>query len=175
MAKAKQQGKVRYLGFTGHKDPRLHLDMLERGFPFDSVQMPLNPFDGQFRSFERQVVPEAVKRGMAVLGMKPFGGQGNPFHSSDVNVTPRDLLSYAMSVPGVTTTITGMESLAVLRQNVAIARGFTPLAPSEMAALRRTVASSAGDGHMEIYKTSIAFDNVVTREAHGMPLDGAHP
>jgi aryl-alcohol dehydrogenase-like predicted oxidoreductase len=175
MAKAKQQGKVRYLGFTGHKDPRLHLDMLERGFPFDSVQMPLNPFDGQFRSFERQVVPEAVKRGMAVLGMKPFGGQGNPFHSSDVNVTPRDLLSYAMSVPGVTTTITGMESLAVLRQNVAIARGFTPLAPSEMAALRSTVASSAGDGHMEIYKTSIAFDNVVTREAHGMPLDGAHP
>jgi len=175
MAKAKQQGKVRYVGFTGHKDPRLHLEMLQRGFPFDSVQMPLNPFDAQFRSFEAQVVPEAVKRGIAVLGMKPFGGQGNPFHSDEVKVTPRDLLSYAMSIPGVTTTISGMESLAVLRQNVAIARGFTPLAQGEMAALRTAVAGSAGDGHMEIYKTSIAFDNVVTREAHGMPLEGAHP
>jgi predicted aldo/keto reductase-like oxidoreductase len=175
MVKAKQQGKVRYLGFTGHKDPRLHLDMLQRGFAFDSVQMPLNPFDAQFRSFEQQVVPEALKRGIAVLGMKPFSGQGNPFHTGDIELTPRDFLRYAMSIPGVTTTISGMESLDVLRQNVAIARGFTPMTAAEMASVRSAVAASSGDGHMEQYKTSIAFDNVVTREAHGMPLEGAHP
>jgi predicted aldo/keto reductase-like oxidoreductase len=175
MAQAKRQGKVRYLGFTGHKDPRLHLEMLQRGFAFDSVQMPINPFDAQFRSFQTHVVPEALKRGMAVLGMKPFSGQGNPFHNAEITATPRDFLRYAMSVPGVTTTITGMESLAVLRQNLAIARGFTPMNSDEMNALQAAVAGSAGDGHMEIYKTSIAFDNVVTREVHGMPLEGAHP
>ena len=113
LEKAKAQGKVRFVGFTGHKDPALHLKMLELGFPFDAVQMPLNPFDAQFRSFAKVVVPEAVKRGVAVLGMKPFSGAGNPFHAGDVKLTPSEALQYAMSVPGVTLTITGMETVDV--------------------------------------------------------------
>ncbi len=173
--KAKRQGKVRYVGFTGHKSPALHLKMIEMGYPFDSVQLPLNAFDGQFRSFETQVVPEAHKRGIAVLGMKPFNGDGSPFHDADVKLQPQEALRYAMSVPGITTTITGMESLDLLRQNIAFARAFTPMTASEMAELRSRVAPVAGDGRYEIYKTSIAFDNIVTRAVHEMPIAGAHP
>ena len=75
LSKAKKQGKVRLVGFTGHKDPGIHLKMIRRGFPFDSVQMPLNPFDANFFSFHRQVLPELQRRGIAALGMKPMGGQ----------------------------------------------------------------------------------------------------
>ncbi len=119
LAMAKQQGKVKYVGFTGHKDPRLHKRMLDMGFPFDSIQFSINAFDAQFRSFQTIALPEAQKRGLAVLGMKSFQGSGAPFHHGDVKLTPEQALRYAMSVPGVTTTITGMESLDVLRQNLA--------------------------------------------------------
>jgi len=170
--KAKRQGKVRYVGFTGHKRPEIHLDMIQRGYPFDSVQMPLNAFDGQFRSFEELVLPEARKRGIAVLGMKPFNGSGNPFHAADVAITPDEALRYAMSLP-VTTTVTGMESLDVLRQNIRIARDFAPMSAGEMASLRGRIADVAADGRYELYKTSLQFDDVVTRQTHGMPLSGA--
>jgi predicted aldo/keto reductase-like oxidoreductase len=173
--KAKRQGKVRYVGFTGHKSPEIHLRMIQLGYPFDSVQLPLNAFDGQFRSFETLVVPEARKRGIAILGMKPFNGDGAPFHDADVKLQPEEALRYAMSVPGITTTITGMESLAVLRQNIAFARAFTPMSQAEMAELRTRVAPVAGDGRYEVYKTSLAYDNIVTRAVHGMPVAGAHP
>ena len=173
--KAKQQGKVRFVGFTGHKDPKLHLDMIERGYPFDAVQMPLNPFDAQFRSFARVVVPAAKKRGIAVLGMKPFSGAGDPFHRGDVNLTPAEALQYAMSVPDVTLTITGMETVDVVAQNLQIAKNFSPLGAERMAEIERQVAMVSGDGRYEIYKTSIAYDNIVTRDVHGMPLAGAHP
>jgi aryl-alcohol dehydrogenase-like predicted oxidoreductase len=175
LAKAKQQGKTRFVGFTGHKDPLLHLAMLKGGFQFDSVQMPLNPFDAQFRSFAKQVVPEAVRQGVAVLGMKPFNGDGGPFHAGDVKLTPTEALHYAMSVPGVTITITGMENVAVVRQNLEIAKNFTPLTPERMAAIEQQVAPQTGDGHLEIYKTSLAYDNIITRQAHEMPIAGAHP
>jgi len=173
--KAKRQGKVRFVGFTGHKDPALHLQMLQMGYPFDAVQMPLNPFDAQFRSFAKTVVPEATKRGVAVLGMKPFNGAGDPFHSGNVNLTPSDALQYAMSIPGVTITITGMETPAIVQQNLAIVSNFKPLTPDKMAQIERQVALDSSDGRYEIYKTSIAYDNVVTREVHGMPIAGAHP
>jgi predicted aldo/keto reductase-like oxidoreductase len=171
--RAKQQGKVRYVGFSGHKDPRLHKRMLELGYPFDSVQMPLNPFDAQFRSFSQVVVPEAVKRGIAVLGMKPFGGRGQPFHNGDVDITPQQALRYAMSVPGVTTTITGMETVAVLRQNLAVAKAFSRMTATELRGVEMAIAPFAGDGRFEVYKTSIAYDNIVTRQMHDMPLEGA--
>jgi aryl-alcohol dehydrogenase-like predicted oxidoreductase len=171
--KAKKQGKVRYVGFTGHKSPAIHLDMIRRGYAFDAVQMPLNAFDGQFRSFEQTVVPAARERGIAVLGMKPFNGAGEPFHTADLNVTPDEMLRYAMSLP-VTTTITGMESIDVLRQNVRIARAFVPMSAAEMAELRSRVSGSAGDGRYEKYKTSLMYDDIVTRQSHGMPLSGAH-
>jgi uncharacterized protein len=99
--RAKQQGKVRYVGFTGHKDPTIHLKMLATGFPFDAVQMPLNAFDATFHSFETQVLPELNRRGIGALGMKPFSGKGEPLKKG--LLTPDEALRYAMSLPVVTT------------------------------------------------------------------------
>ncbi len=172
--RAKQQGKVRYVGFSGHKDPRIHKRMIDLGYAWDSVQFPINAFDAQFRSFQQVVLPEAVQRGIAVLGMKPFNGRGDPFHHGDVKLTPQQALRYAMSVPGVTTTITGMESLGVLQQNLAIAQGFQPMAAAELAQVVAAVAPQAGDGRYESYKTSLAFDDIVTRQMHEQPLQGAN-
>src|ERR1700683_5072492 len=103
LVKAKKEGKVRFVGFTGHKDPAIHLKMLATGFPCDSVQMPLNPFDAQFRSFEQFVLPELNRRGLAALGMKPLQGHGDAIKKGAIGV--EDALRYAMSLP-VTTTIT---------------------------------------------------------------------
>jgi aryl-alcohol dehydrogenase-like predicted oxidoreductase len=163
---AKQQGKVRFVGFTGHKDPAIHLRMLRHGFPFDTVQMPLNCFDGSFHSFEKQVLPEAQRLGVAVLGMKSLGGSGEMVTSGTIN--PAEGLRYAMSLP-VATTISGMESLNVLKQNLAIARNFSPMSDGEMAALRERVQSVAADGRYEKFKTTKFYDGDVGREQHGYP------
>jgi len=168
LRKAKEQGKVRFVGFTGHKDPQLHLKMLNVGFEFDSVQMPLNAFDSQFHSFETQVLPELNKRGIAALGMKPINGHGEPVKGGVVSA--QEALRYAMSLPA-TTTITGMESLDILHQNLAIAQGFQPMSPQDMQALRERVKPQAGDGRYELYKLSLKFDNPEARLAHEMPLD----
>ena len=153
--KRKQAGKVRYVGFTGHKHPRIHLRMLEHDYPFDSVQMPLNCFDASYRSFERDVLPVANRRRMAALGMKSLGGGGEPIVQGAVKI--EDALRYAMSLP-VTTTISGIDSMAVLRQNVAIARDFRPLTAEAMQTLRDRCAAAAGDGHLEMYKSTVKYD-----------------
>ena len=171
---AKKQGKVRYVGFTGHKDPRIHKQMIEMGYAWDAVQFPINAFDAQFRSFQQIVLPEAQRRGIAVLGMKPLNGDGGPLHHGDVKITAQQALRYAMSVPGVTTTITGMDSVDVLRQNLAIAKGFEPMKPVEMQELVAAVQPFAADGRFELYKTSLRYDDVVTRQMHEQPLTGAH-
>jgi predicted aldo/keto reductase-like oxidoreductase len=168
MLKAKQQGKVRFLGFTGHKDPAIHLKMLATGFPFDAVQMPLNAFDATFRSFQTEVLPELNRRGIAALGMKPFSGHGEPIQNGAI--TAKEALRYAMSLP-ITVTITGMDKLDVLRQNLKVAQNFTPMPREEMRALENRVKLVAADGHFELYKTSIKFDNPEARLAHGFPLD----
>ena len=168
LLKAKAQGKVRFLGFTGHKRPEIHLAMLNVGFAWDAVQMPLNPFDSHFLSFEQQVLPELNKRGVAALGMKPIGGNGDMVKKGAV--TAEQALRYAMSLP-VTTTITGMETMEVLRQNLKIAQGFTPLSDAEMQAIREQVKQPAGDGRFEPYKTSLKFDNPEARLAHYFPID----
>jgi aryl-alcohol dehydrogenase-like predicted oxidoreductase len=167
LEQAKKDGKVRHVGFTGHKDPSIHLAMLGRGFPFDSAQMPLSCFDGTFRSFERNVASEVVKRGMALIGMKSLGGGGQAVQAGVVG--PEEALRYAMSVPGVTVTVSGIDSIDILRQNLAVARGFEPMTPQEMSALRARVASPASDGHFELYKTTKHFDAKVGREQHGYP------
>ncbi len=164
---AKKDGKVRFTGFTGHKDPRLHLAMLKTGFPFDSVQMPLNPFDANFRSFESEVLPEVMKRGMAPLGMKPLQGAG-PAIKKGV-YTAEELLRYAMSLP-VATTITGMDKTDVVEQNLKIGQEFEPLAGEEMSALRERSRQYA-DGRFELYKVSLKFDNPEARLANDFPLD----
>jgi aryl-alcohol dehydrogenase-like predicted oxidoreductase len=163
---AKQQGKVRFVGFTGHKDPSIHLRMLSHGFPFDTVQMPLNCLDATFRSFESQVLPEVIRRGMAPLGMKSLGGSGEMITHGVITV--EEGLRYAMSLP-VATTISGMDSITVLEQNLAIARGFKPMPEQEMAALRERVRPVAADGRYELFKTTKQYDGNVGREQHGYP------
>ena len=163
---AKKAGKVRYVGFTGHKHPDIHLKMLSYNYPFDAVQMPLNAFDAAYRSFATHVLPEVNKRGMAGLGMKSLGGNGQPVTQGVVTV--EEALRYAMSLP-VATTISGIDSLAVLHQNLAVARGFKPMAAADMEALRRRCAPAAGDGHLELYKSTMKYDGDLGRGQHGLP------
>jgi aryl-alcohol dehydrogenase-like predicted oxidoreductase len=173
LQQAKQQGKVRFVGFTGHKDPRIHLAMLAHEFPFDTVQMPLNCFDGSFRSFEKLVVPEAVRRGIAPIGMKSLTGAGDPVREGVVTV--EEALRYAMSVPGVATTVSGIDALDVLHQNLAIATAFEPMTSDEMQALRDRVHDVAADGRMELYKMTKHYDAKVGREQHGYPTQQELP
>jgi aryl-alcohol dehydrogenase-like predicted oxidoreductase len=163
---AKQQGKVRFIGFTGHKNPAIHLKMLSHDFPFDTVQMPLNALDGSFKSFEQQVLPVANKRGMGVLGMKSLGGSGEMVKHGAL--TAEDGLRYAMSLP-VASTISGMDSIAVLEQNLRVARGFTPLSAQDMQGLRDRTREFAADGRYELFKTTTKYDGKVGREQHHYP------
>ena len=172
MVSAKQSGKVRSVGFTGHKDPSIHLRMLSHNFPFDTVQMPLNCFDGTFRSFERRVLPECLKQGHAVLGMKSLGGSGEMV--SQGAITPDEGLRYAMSLP-VATTISGIDSLEVLEQNLAIAHSFEPMTASEMDALRNRVRSYASDGRFELFKTTKKYDGDLGRAQHEFPTEAQLP
>jgi aryl-alcohol dehydrogenase-like predicted oxidoreductase len=168
LEQAKKQGKVRFVGFTGHKDPSIHLKMLATGFAFDSVQMPLNPFDSQFRSFEQRVLPELNRSGVAALGMKPLQGHGDAIQKGAI--TAEESLRYAMSLP-VTTTITGMDKPEILQQNLTIAQNFQPMAAVDMQKVRDGVKEYAADGRFELYKLSLKFDNPEARLAHQFPLD----
>ena len=163
---AKQQGKVRFVGFTGHKDPEIHLKMLSHDFPFDTVQMPLNCCDATFRSFETHVLPEATGRGIAALGMKSLGGSGELVRHGAV--TPEQGLRYAMSLP-VATTISGVDSMQVLDQNLRVAVNFQPLASAEMQALRDQCRFLASDGRLELFKMTTMYDGKVGREQHHFP------
>ena len=167
LTKAKQQGKVRFVGFTGHKNPTIHLEMLKRGYPFDTIQFPLNPLDHSYRSFEQQVLPVAKERGLAVFGMKSMGGSGEMITKGAL--TPTEALSYAMSVPGIATTISGMDSMGVLDQNLAIVRDYKPLTEAQMQALREH-AKQFEDGRYELFKSSIKYDGDLGRTQHGYPL-----
>jgi aryl-alcohol dehydrogenase-like predicted oxidoreductase len=166
LAKAKQQGKVRFVGFTGHKDPAVHLKMLSHDFPFDTVQLPLNCLDATFRSFESQVLPELTRRGIAPLGMKSLGGSGEIV--SHGAATVEEALHYAMSLP-VATTISGIDTIEVLRQNLAIAKAFRPFSAAQMQQLRDRCRPVAADGRYELFKTSVKYDGGEGRQQHGYP------
>lgn len=160
---AREQGKLRFIGFTGHKSPHIFLKLLQRDFPWDAVQMPLNPLDACYRSFERQVLPELVRRGIAVIGMKPLAG--GEIAKSRI-ISPQDALRYAWSLP-TSTVICGMDTVAVMRKNVSWAGSFRSCSPGEMDALRQKAKELAGDGRFERYKATQEFDGEPGREAHG--------
>ncbi|HKY30287.1 MAG TPA: aldo/keto reductase [Pyrinomonadaceae bacterium] len=166
LEEAKSAGKVRFIGFTGHKDPAIHLKMLSYNYPFDTCQLPLNVLDGTFRSFEEKVLPALNLRGIAALGMKSMCGDGGPIKKKVV--TPKDALRYALSLP-VAAIVSGVDSLKVLRQNLRIVRNFKPMSPEEMERLRSKCAEWAADGRLELYKTSKAFDGSPGRKQHGFP------
>jgi predicted aldo/keto reductase-like oxidoreductase len=155
---AKKQGKIRYIGFTGHKSPDIHVKMIETGlaheFTFDAVQMPLNLMDAHFNSFEEKVLPLLVKHRIGVLGMKPMG-DGIILRSK--TATPVECLHYAMNLP-TSVVITGCDSLPILEQALDAARTFRPMGEHEVASLLSKTATAAHDGQYELYKTTHNFD-----------------
>ena len=155
---AKKAGKLRYIGFTGHKSPDIHLKMLSTAsahqFTFDTVQMPLNVMDHHFNSFEAKVLPVLQKQNIGVLGMKPMG---DPFILQSKTVTPVECLHYAMNLP-TSVVITGCDSLKILQQALDVARSFQPMAKEDVAALLAKTAKAAQSGEFEMYKTSHHFD-----------------
>jgi aryl-alcohol dehydrogenase-like predicted oxidoreductase len=156
---ARKAGKIRFVGFTGHKDPVVHLRMLEvaekHGFHFDTAQMPLNLMDAHFRSFAKNVVPALIKQGIAVLGMKSMA-DGQILKSNTVK--PIECLHYAMSLP-TSVVITGIDSLAILDQAFEAVRTFQPLSEEQIAALMKRTAQAASEGQFERFKTSPRFDS----------------
>jgi len=158
MAEAQRAGKVRYIGFTGHKDPFVHLRMLDiaaaHQFRFDAVQMPLNVMDAHFRSFEHQVLPRLLAEGIGVLGMKSMG---DPFILESNTVTPIECLHYAMNLP-ISSVITGIDSLKVLDQAIEAARTFKPMSKEVVTRLLARTAAAAATGRFELFKTANRYD-----------------
>jgi predicted aldo/keto reductase-like oxidoreductase len=159
---ARKAGKVRYIGFTGHKDPLVHLRMLEvsaaHQFRFDAVQMPLNLMDAHFRSFRHQVLPSLVKKNIGVLGMKSMGDK--IILDSGV-VTPHECLQYAMSLP-TSVVITGIDSMTILNQALEVVRTFQPLTAAQVAGLLARTATLAANGRYEQFKTTPKFDSTAS-------------
>ena len=158
LVEARQAGKLKYIGFTGHKDPHIHLYMLEvaerNGFRFDAVQMPLSVMDAHYRSFEKQVLPELVKNKIAVLGMKSMA---NGILLNSKTATPIECLHYALNLP-TSVVITGIDSMKVLDQAFEAARTFRPLTTEERQALLSKTAKAASKGEYEPFKTTSIFD-----------------
>ncbi len=162
--KAVREGKVRYLGFTGHKDPIIHLKMLSMPFEWSSVQMPLNVMDVHYRSFQKQVLPVLLQRNIGVLAMKSLGGTG--VIVSKAGIAIEDALRYVLSLP-ISTLVTGIDSEKVLDQNLKIVREFRPMTLEERAAVEGKTLAMAGDGRFELFKSSKMFDGPVHRKQHG--------
>jgi aryl-alcohol dehydrogenase-like predicted oxidoreductase len=159
LVEARTAGKLRYIGFTGHKDPRIHLHMLEvaqeNDFKFDTVQMPLNVMDAHYRSFEKQVLPELVKLQIGVLGMKSMA---NGILLKSKTVTPIECLHYALNLP-TSVVITGIDSMEILDQAFAVSESFHPLSKGEREALLAKTREAAANGYFEPFKTSSIFDS----------------
>jgi aryl-alcohol dehydrogenase-like predicted oxidoreductase len=159
---ARQAGKLRFIGFTGHKDPQIHLHTLDvaaqHGFTFDTVQMPLNVMDAHYRSFARLVVPELVKRNIGVLGMKSLG---NGIILRSGTVTAMECLHYALHLP-TSVVITGIDSPEILDQACEAAGTFTPMTEDQVQALLAKTAHAATRGEFELFKTTSIFDSTTT-------------
>src|SRR5262249_19399453 len=166
--KAKKEGKVRFIGFTGHKSPHIHLKMLKL-HAWDTVQMPINVCDYHFRSFAREVVPEANQRGTACIGMKSLGGGANGkgrFPTENV-CTVEEARRYAL-MQSIATLVVGIDSLAVLKQDLATARALKPFTDTELKQLLAKVKPVAGDGRHERFKSTQFFDGPYHQKQHGL-------
>ncbi|MBK9171304.1 MAG: aldo/keto reductase [Bryobacterales bacterium] len=167
---ARQAGKVRYIGFTGHKDPLIHLKMLNKPHAWDASQMPINVLDAHFRSFQKEVVPVCLRKDVGVIGMKGLaGGFPNGRILSELGLTAEECFRYCLSLP-VTTQVVGINSMAHLKQDIAIARDFKPMTAAEMRALEDRVAAEAGDGRHELFKSTQTFDGPHHRKQHGFAV-----
>ena len=158
---AREQGKVRYIGFTGHRDPSHHLKMIARPFAWDTVQMPINLLDAHYRSFQKEVVPVCNKRKISVIGMKALAGGGIP---SKLNIPAQMCRRFALSLP-IATLVCGIVSRENLRQDLAMARSFKPVSEDEMKQLLAQTAEPGSDGKLEPWKTT-PYGSRYHREQH---------
>jgi uncharacterized protein len=163
---ARQAGKIRFIGFTGHKSPHILQKMLDQDFDWDTCQMPINVLDAHYRSFQNEILPELNRRGIGVIGMKSLGGRGQLI--DELGLTAEQCRRYALSLP-ISTLICGIQSLENLEQDVEIARNFTPMSEAEQQELLGSVHEEAGDGRLEWFKSTQFFDSKYHREQHGFP------
>jgi uncharacterized protein len=165
---AKKAGKVRFIGFTGHKDPVIHLKMLGKPYQWDSAQMPINVCDAFYRSFQKQVVPVCQQKGVGVIGMKGLaGGTGRLIEK--MGLTADQCFRYCLSLP-IATQVVGITTMEQLKQDIAMARGFKPMADAEKTALLNRVKDEASDGRHELFKSTKTFDGPHHRKQHGFEL-----
>ena len=170
LVRAKEQGKVRFIGFTGHKSPHLHRQLIDSGAPWDAIQMPLNVFDAHWSSFQHKILPMCLERGIGVIGMK--SNAGGHIQKSGADITPEEALRYSLGLPA-SAVVSGMDSLEVLRKNLAVADGFVPLADSELDALLDRAAPLGADGTYEPFKTTRDYEGAEGRKDHDYPLKSA--
>jgi len=170
---AKKAGKVRHIGFTGHKDPHIHAKMINKPFAWETAQMPINPMDYFFRSFARQIVPMCLVKEIGVIGMKSMGGGGmdKGVICEHTNVTPEECLRYALSQP-IASIVRGWTTMEQVMTDIKIARSFQPLSEAETARILDKAKPHAGDGRYEQSKTTQRFDNKIYRDMHGFPETG---
>ena len=169
---AQRQGKVRFIGFTGHKDPRIHNKMLNKGYDWATTQMPINVMDYFYRSFQRETVPLALSKDVGVIGMKTLGGGPRVAKiPSETKVTAEQCVRYALSQP-VSTIVRGWLTMEQLEADLAIAEDFQPLSDAAKARILALARPEAGDGRHELFKSTRVFDGPVYRKMHGLPLEG---
>ncbi len=163
---AQKAGKVRFVGFTGHKSPHILKSMLDMDFPWDTCQIPTNVVDYHFRSFTREVLPLAVEREIGIIGMKSLGGDAQIIKGA--GLTAEECRAYALSLP-ISTLVCGIESEENIRQDAAIAREFVQASAGQLVELRERVREHATDGRYEWFKTTQYYDSKVHRVQHGFP------
>jgi uncharacterized protein len=171
MLRAKEEGKVRFIGFTGHKSPAIFRRMLAQGFPWDTLQMPVSVLDANFNSFQKEILPLAQDQGIGVIGMKSLAA-GLIFEDPSIDITAEEAIRYALSQP-IASLCTGIDSMAILEQNLRIAREFVPMTAEEQAAAVDKVFHHAWAGQHEHFKTSFQFEGNEARREHGIPLRSA--
>ena len=168
MVKAKEEGKVRFIGFTGHKSPSIFRRMLSQGFPWDTLQMPVSVLDANFNSFQKEIIPLAQEQGVGVIGMKSLAA-GHIFADPAIDITAEEAIRYALSQP-IASLCTGIDSMAILEQNLRIARDFVPMTAAEQSTAVDKVFHHAWAGQHEPFKTSFDFEGNEARMEHGIPL-----
>lgn len=163
---AQKAGKVRYIGFTGHKSPHIHLKMLAKPYNWATAQMPINVMDGHYRSFQNEVVPVCLKQNVGVIGMKSLGGGSPGIIPSNTDISAVDCINYALSQP-ISSLVCGMRSTRDFEQNLKIARNYKEMAKASQEALLEQTKDLAGDGRFERFKSTTAFDGPYHRKQHG--------
>jgi len=166
---ARQAGKIRFIGFTGHKSPHILKSMLGQDFDWDTCQMPINVLDAHYRSFQKEILPTLNRRNIGVIGMKSLGGSGQLV--TELGLTAEQCRSFALSLP-ISTLVCGIASQGNLQQDVEMARAFTPLSEAQQQELLASVYEEATDGRHEWFKSTQIFDSQYHRDQHGFPKIG---